>query len=185
MVRKAVSVKMPTLSTGSNKQESGFTLIELMVVAAVLLSVGMALAPSIGGFLRSKEISGAVRGVISSVSLAREMAIDGAASHELSYNSSSKSLTVKSVPDEEEDDDDESDETAKIQYRYVIPRGVELRYNDEDDWTMTFAPDGSCDGGELVLSDANGQERTVSVDPVLGRAELKSDDEDEGVESRE
>lgn len=145
---------------------AGFTLLELIIVLAILAMGSVLLIPSIGN-MSSRTFTAQVREVGALLNYARRTAVvTGQASR------------VQFSPDPA-DDDAEQTITARSELgrsQSWRARGIELAYEDstqrrsvvEEGVTITFFPEGGSTGGALILT-LDRREAVVSIDPFSGK----------------
>ena len=155
---------------------AGFTLLELLVVLAILAMGSVLLIPSIGN-MSSRTYTAQVREVSSLLNYARRTAVV-----------TGQAASAQFFPELE---DNESAQPAAQSARSDLgrdniwrARGIELAFEDsteqqidvEDGVTITFFPEGGSTGGSLILS-LDSRETVISIDPFSGkvRAEYADD----------
>lgn len=177
---------MPTLSTGSSDvpaQTTGFALIELLAVIAVLLAVGLAFLPQASGFIAFREVFGTARTIVSLARLARESAIDYGTEASLNFNATSGWLAVETQTQLDSAAQSDAEEAVLQMKRQVSPM-VTLEADaaenadaaedaDEDtSWSIDFHPDGTSSGGEITVLGRRNRSCIVEIDKITGKASL-------------
>ncbi len=158
MVRKAAKVRTATSPVGNNR---GFTILELLIVLAIMAVAYAMAAPKIGAGLQTLEARAAARALVSTLREARVQAI-------------SRRIDVAVVLDMDQRDYTVGGDTK----RHILPIGTELILDTAQSELLTsrsgairFFPDGSSTGGRITL--ALGTERQqISIDWLTGRAQI-------------
>lgn len=155
---------------------AGFTLLELIIVLAILAMGSVLLIPSIGN-MSSRTYTAQVREVSSLLNYARRTAVV-----------TGQAASAQFFPDLEEDD---SAEPAQQIVRSDLgrdnvwhARGIELAYEDsteqqpdiEEGVTITFFPEGGSTGGSLILT-LDKREAVISIDPFSGKVRTEYSDD--------
>ena len=131
-------------------QEHGFTLLELMVVVAVMGIVLAFTIPAIKTFNTSQDLKRASAGVRDQLTLAHEKAI-----------STGQTQTIRFMANFQNSDYHIWDGTTASP-SWKLPSGVTYDAGTTDTYRMTN--DGQClDSGLIILKNARGDKDTVSV----------------------
>ena len=158
----AVKVMTPTLVV-----ERGFTLLELMVVLAIVLIATGLIVPNLG-VLDSKAFDGDVRAAVSLLNYTRRLAIvDGSpqSAHFVTLDPNDKQFAEK-----------EMKARAARKSSWWVSNHVGLGFRQEqnqpeakrEDIIVTFFPQGGSTGGVLEFS-LNDFSAKLRIDPITGR----------------
>jgi len=140
-------------------QESGFTLLEMLVaitIAAIVLGVS---APAMQRLYKSSQYHGAVNDVVTLLSSARYLAIRSGSNEDVLINPQTREITlgdnIKALP-----------KSLQVE---VLGSG---ELNRDGAGVIRFYPDGGSSGGYVNLTQDNGMAVQVQVDWLLGRVSL-------------
>ncbi len=157
----------------SNVEQRGFTLLELLVVLAIIvLGVGL-IAPNIG-LTDNSAFTADVRQAAATLSYARRLAIVQATPVTAELHSGPEQATA----------DDAAPLSEELQQRHWRSEFTRLRYQDDvqpepeevQDVAITFFPQGGSTGGTLHFS-RNQRSAVIRVSPVTGRIRVAWDGE--------
>lgn len=166
--------------SAAERSAEGFTLLELIVVLAILAMGSLLVIPNITG-MSSRTFSAQVRETSVLLNYARRTAV---------VTGQPSTATFYVGPDRDESDDSssrvDSDNTRSRLGRDEswTSRGVELAYRDstdqltniEESVDITFFPEGGSTGGALILSQGT-RRAIVSVDPFSGKVNTEFPDD--------
>ena len=150
------------------KQQLGFTLLEIILVLAIIATASIMVVPNLGGF-EARTFSTQVRQAQSLLNYARRTAV-------ISGQASTVSFNV--LPADELAQADREEEYASLSN--IVAQwsggGVNLRFRDstdreieiEESTEVTFYPEGGSTGGTLLFAQ-EGQAGVINVDPFTGR----------------
>lgn len=155
-----VVVKMPTFPAETKKSDTGYTLLELLVVVAVI-SMAIALAPNVyARLVPSFQVRQFSNDIINEARSLRQRAVD------------ERMITWLAVR--------ENDNTLHLSNGFLaMPGGVELAFSDEKaiepnkDGTIYFYPNGMSSGGEVIVQ-KDTYEAVIAVDWISGAIGLVS-----------
>ena len=150
------------------KQQRGFTLLEIILVLAIIATASIMVVPNLGGF-EARTFSTQVRQAQSLLNYARRTAV-------ISGQASTVSFNV--LPADELAQADREEEYASLSN--IVAQwnggGLNLRFRDstdreieiEESTEVTFYPEGGSTGGTLLFTQEN-QAGVIDVDPFTGR----------------
>jgi general secretion pathway protein H len=149
------------------KQQRGFTLLEIILVLAIIATASIMVVPNLGGF-EARTFSAQVRQAQSLLNYARRTAV-------ISGQASTVSFNVLPA-----DEMAQADEEAYASLSNIVAQwngaGVNLRFRDSTDTEIeikgktevTFYPEGGSTGGTLLFAQED-QAGVIDVDPFTGR----------------
>jgi len=134
-----------------NPERRGYSLIELMVVLALILLVGAVVVPSLDSFMRDTNVKGAADLCVARLADARSFAIEEGRAYRFAASPDGKRIRIG--PDEV-DGSGNPLESPEIPPRIVqldLPQGITLspdgvQQSGDDGWIkiVTYLPDGTC-----------------------------------------
>ena len=175
---------MTLISATDRRQSGGFTLLELMIVLAILAMGSVLVIPGLSG-MDSRTFNAQVRAAGSLLNYARRTAVVTGRPAVASFESQPE----RSEAEESEAEEAEirTSEAARSTLGPDAPwssRGVEIAYRDstrqlvevEDTIDITFFPEGGSTGGELILT-LDDREAVIVIDPFSGRVRTELPDD--------
>ncbi len=139
----------------------GFSLLELLVVLAIIAAAMALVPPLISGFGESTELKGTARKLAAGLRSARNQAVMSQQDAQLTLDLEERRFSVTGDSRE-----------------YPLPEGARVKlytaqseFLDESRGSVRFFPDGSSTGGHITLSNAKVQ-YTVNVDWLTGRIKI-------------
>jgi general secretion pathway protein H len=149
------------------KQQRGFTLLEIILVLAIIATASIMVVPNLGGF-EARTFSAQVRQAQSLLNYARRTAV-------ISGQASTVSFNVLPADELAQADEEEYASLSNIVAQWN-GGGVNLRFRDstdreieiEEKTEVTFYPEGGSTGGTLLFAQED-QAGVIDVDPFTGR----------------
>lgn len=146
----------------------GFTLLEIILVLAIIATASILVVPNLGGF-EARTFSTQLRQAQSLLNYARRNAVVSGQASTVSFNVMSPDESERSGPA------DETVSLSNIVATWNGP-GVRLRFRDstdrevevEESTEVTFYPEGGSTGGVLLFAQAD-QTGVIDIDPFTGR----------------
>lgn len=146
------------MSSAGSPMARGFTLLELLVVLAVMGLIAALVVPRFAQGRPGIELERAARGLVADLRAARVQAI-----------ASNRAVALVLDP--------ERPGYRIGARRHALPEAAALSLDPPVERRIGFYPDGSSDGGRLTLR-LGARSRTVRVDWLLGRVELAEPSDD-------
>jgi general secretion pathway protein H len=155
------------MRTSRPGRQSGFTLLELIVVLILLGAAAAVVIPSFTGGFLGLQMETASRDLVTRMRQARVEAV-------------AKQSVYRIILGGEEQLDEAqyalADEYGRTLRSYNLPEGISLSL--EEPLTISFYPNGRSSGGRFGLRRDGGRELIIRVDPVTGFGKvLKSAEE--------
>ena len=155
------------MRTSRPGRQSGFTLLELIVVLILLGAAAAVVIPSFTGGFLGLQMETASRDLVTRMRQARVEAV-------------AKQSVYRIILGGEEQLDEAkyalADEYGRTLRSYDLPEGISLSL--EEPLTISFYPNGRSSGGRFELRRDGGRELIIRVDPVTGFGKvLKSAEE--------
>lgn len=144
---------------GVRAARPGFTLLELVIVLAILALLASASIPALASAHAMRDDGDATRAVLALLGNARDAALAGGRSVELWLDPATGRYWLQRPA---------GDATARIEGRLALPAGARLT-SDGPRARFRFAPDGPGDGW-LVVDEPGAPRRVITVDPWTGEA---------------
>jgi general secretion pathway protein H len=149
------------------KQQRGFTLLEIILVLALIATASILVVPNLGGF-EARTFSTQLRQAQSLLNYARRTAV-------VSGQASTVSFNVVAVDEIEQTDNKGYASLSNIVAQWN-GAGINLRFRDstdreieiEETTEVTFYPEGGSTGGTLLFTQAD-QTGVIDIDPFTGR----------------
>lgn len=157
----------------ARRRAAGFTLLELIIVLAILAMGSVLLIPSIGN-MSARTFTAQVREVGALLNYARRNAVV-----------TGQATGAQFFPDPERDADGQPSARSELgRSQDWRARGIELAYEDstgqrsevEDGVTITFFPEGGSTGGALILT-LDRRAALISIDPFSGKVRTEYSDD--------
>lgn len=157
------------------RYDRGFTLLELLIVLALIGLITAVAAPNFSGTLQSVQTRSAVKKVSAILRYARNQAVASQEIHRVVFDLDGRKVIFESAADSGA----EATSVKKIREDYTLPDRVtfqEARNRQGEietgEFIMEFYPAGNCSGGEVVLSGKPGQLYAIEVDFITGITEV-------------
>jgi general secretion pathway protein H len=156
------------------KQQRGFTLLEIILVLAIIATASVMVVPNLGGF-EARTFSAQVRQAQSLLNYARRTAV-------ISGQASTVSFNVLPAGEMAQVDEEEYASLSNIVAQWN-GAGVNLRFRDstgreieiEEKTEVTFYPEGGSTGGTLLFAQED-QAGVIDIDPFTGRVSSRDPD---------
>lgn len=161
---------------GDVQNNAGFTLLELIIVLAILAMGSVLLIPSIGN-MNSRTYTAQVREVSALLNYTRRAAV-------VSGRAASAQFFPASDEDEASQAPAQSARSELGRTQNWRARGIEFAFKDstqqrldvEEGVTITFFPEGGSTGGSLILT-LDRREAVISIDPFSGKVRTEYADD--------
>ncbi|OGW15010.1 MAG: type II secretion system protein GspH [Nitrospinae bacterium RIFCSPLOWO2_12_FULL_45_22] len=165
------------------RYQKGFTLVELLVVL-LLLGLMLALAgPRITSGLGSASLKSTARKIATTLRYARGQAVAKKTPHEVFFDNEAGVYGIEEVasrqdltsPSDSAGSPNPAEKTGNLQ-TFKLPEEIKLKENN----SITFYPNGSSSGGDVILSNQKGKGYLIEVDIITGLVRISRDEGTEG-----
>ena len=147
--------------------KNGITVIELMVVLAIIALMGILMAPAIGEWMDNYRIKQATRDVVSTLQLARMRAISARLEYRVVFNVANERYQL------ERGDLPSASTTWTLEGDVKsCPRSVDIDNTNFTSDIVEFNPDGSSSNGSIFIDNAKGKQYRIRV-TRLGRPAIQ------------
>ncbi len=160
--------------TSRSKQSRAYTLLELVLVLAIIASTLAMVAPSLSGFARGRRAEDAARQFIALTRWARSQAATDGVSYQLTVDPSLGQWKLNV----QDDTDSFTDTPGPFGRVFSVPEGVEIQCElpiVEGQQTITFDASGRCDTGTLHFVGFGSDVTVTCVAPIEVYRILKDD----------
>lgn len=160
-------------SDRENRQTRGFTLLEMVVVLTLIVAATVLAAPSFRNGLRTLELEGATRDLITRMKMARSEAVSKQQVFRLLFKEAGEQEQVEYLL---------TDDYESPLRSFHMPAGITvtsgLDQPREEALKVSFYPNGRSSGGLVVLTNGTGRTLEVEVDPVTGLGRVKKPEDE-------
>ena len=145
------------------RRSAGYTLIELVLVMAVLAVASMVTAPAVGRAVDGIRVRTEVAGIASFLRSVREQAVTRRQAHEVAFDAERRTLRVRRVGRDAVSGGETRRQLSSLLH---LESPTELR-------PITFMPQGGSSGGSFRIEAAGPRAYIITVDPLTGRVSTK------------
>lgn len=144
------------LAVTRKKNDSGFTIVELLIAITIVGVVMAASVPASIRFYESMQYRQAIRGVITTLSSARYKAVNSGKTQDVSINPDTNTVRLN-----------ERTTQLPLSFNIVVRAAREL--NRDGEGVFRFYPEGGSSGGDVEIARPNGSGVKITVDWLVGR----------------
>lgn len=145
-------------------QLRGYTLLELVLVLAIIATTIAAAAPVLSKFARGQRAEEAARQFVALTRYARSQAVADGATYQLAIDTNAGKWQLKVLEDESTETYGEA--SGPFAKQYSVPEGIEIQAEltaKDGQQAITFDSTGRCDTGTVRFS-GHGSEITVKCE---------------------
>lgn len=155
------------------KGEGGFTLLELLIVMALIgLLTGM-IVPKFSGTLLTLQTKSAVNKISAILRYARNQAVAKQQRHTVTFNLSAQSVTLTVSDSSAQTSQVQPEKVYKLPDKVSLYQGINIQGEVRTEtFTLVFYPAGNCSGGEIILQGKPGQLHHIKIDFITGIPEV-------------
>ena len=147
------------------RRRAGYTLIELVLVMAVLAVASMVAAPAVGRAVDGIRVRTEVAGIASFLRSVREQAVTRRQAHEVALDAEQRTLLVRRVG---------RDAISGGETRRQLSPLLHLKpLTGSFPQPITFMPQGNSSGGSFRIEATGPRAYVITVDPLTGRVTTK------------
>ena len=165
------------------RDKRGFTLLELLVVLAIVGIISALLAPRMIGSMSNVNLKTATKNIAAGLRYARSQATWERIPYRAVFDFEKNLVTIKAVEEDTEKDPQDhpaDDKDGEIPSKsYPLPEGVKLRAAvsgdeivDTQTFEILFFPSGGTSGGEVFLQNDRGKRTHIRVDFITGIVQI-------------
>ncbi len=163
---------MPTSPLGIRAtRDAGFSLLELLLVVTLIVAATVLLAPSFSEGMKSLEMKGAARDLITRMRQARSEAVATQQVFRVVFDDEPEQAAGYSI----------TDDYGQPIKRFDLPRGIRPQWEPRDaerELRVSFYPNGRSSGGAVVLAGERGRRVEIEIDPITGLARVKKPEDE-------
>lgn len=164
---------MSLLGMTRSTRDSGFSLLELMLVTGLIVAATVLLAPSFSNGMRSLEMQGAARDMVTRMRQARSEAVAKQKVFRIVFGETTPEETAGYAL---------TDDYGQPIKSFDLPRGIRPEWEPrpaEETREVSFYPNGRSSGGVITLLGDRGRRLRIEVDPITGLARVVRPEGDE------
>jgi type II secretion system protein H len=178
--------------SSSETRRAGFTLIEIMIVVAIMAVVMTMSVPMVYHMFRKEGMRKAVTEVVEVCSNARRQAIMSGTMSELIFHPKDRRFEISSAPARPKPENGEAPPitfgppthtsvdggTAGVLSERLIIEMLDvnlIEYKDADEVHVRFYPNGTCDEMTLILHSDQNEWRKISLEVTTSLADVETD----------
>jgi type II secretion system protein H len=181
MAERVAAAPMPILPTGINK-ETGFTMVELLVVLAVMAIISGAVIIAMGPALRDARLRTGCRTIMAALNYARSHAVTERTDTRVIFANDGNGVHVEEITADDRGEDVIRPVTTPAGRFHRLPDNVTMlvvkNSSVNENW-IRFTELGQAENALIRIDDNYGRTWTVVVDAITGRGEvLQAEDEE-------
>ena len=152
----------------SRMKNRGVTLIELVVVMVIIAIAAAFIAPNIGAWIPNYRLRGATRDIVSTLRTAQMKAVTTNLEYQVSFNPGSGSFILQYNTGTVASPVWIAEGTTQ-----TLPTGIQISAITFPGNNAQFNPNSTSSSGSIILRNAKGTQRTITLTPSTGRAKIE------------
>ncbi len=144
----------------SRDKKRGITLMELVVVMAIIAIGAVLLAPNIAAWIPNYRLRGASRDIVSALRTAQMKAISNNVEYDVVFNQAAGSYVIQHQ--------NTSDGPSQ-----TLPPGIVISGITFAGSKANFNTNSTSSGGSIILQNSKGNTKRISVTPATGRINVQ------------
>jgi type IV fimbrial biogenesis protein FimT len=149
------------------KNDKGVTLVELVVVFALIAILAVLMVPSVSPWLLNYRLRGATRDVVSTMRTAQMKAVSNNVRFRVNFNAADLGGTDRYVLQH-----DSGGIWVDVGALQTLPSGVTMNVGLLPDGRAVFNENSTSSGGSITLQNSKGSTRTITLSSVTGRVSI-------------
>ena len=143
--------------------KKGITLMELIIVMAIIALGAVLMVPNIGAWLPNYRLRSAARDIVSTMRLAQMKAVSTNVPYTVTFDEGNNAYIVQYQTTAGLKDDGATQ---------LLPTGITMAINFGGPNFAVFNPNSTSSSGNLRLQDSKGGQRTVTLLPTTGKIKI-------------
>ena len=147
-------------------KKTGVTLIELIIVMAIIAIGATFLVPAIGSWIPNYRLKGAVRDIVSILRVAQMKAVSTNMEYRVKFNQSKGNyiLQYRTTAGGSWINDGEEKK---------LPTGIQIADLEPDDFEAQFNPNSTSSAGSIVLRNTKSIQKRITISSSTGRVNVE------------
>jgi prepilin-type N-terminal cleavage/methylation domain-containing protein len=150
-----------------NINKKGITLMELIIVMAIIAMGAVLMVPNIAAWLPNYRLRSATRDIVSSMRVAQMKAVSNNVMYRVSFNSGNNNYVLQRQTTSGVNNFVNEGETQPL------PSGITFDSISFGGGLVVFNPNSTASSGNMVLKNPKGTQKTISVLSTTGRVRVE------------
>ena len=146
-------------------KKKGVTLIELVVVMAIIAIGAVMVAPNIGAWIPNYRLRSSTRDIVSALRTAQMKAISMNTQYQVAFNPGAGSYILQYQ--------DTGGNWINEGVTQALPSGIQISGMTFPGNNATFYPNSTCSDGSITLVNPKGTSKTIALTFSTGRAQIQ------------
>lgn len=144
--------------------KSGVTLIELVIVIAIIAIGALLLVPNMGPWIQNYRLRTAARDIVSTLRTAQMKAVSNNMTYQVSFNVGAGTYVLQR---------NTGGVWVEEGAAQTLPTGIRINDPAPTNNPLTFSPNSSSNGGTVTVKNTRNSERKITVLPSTGRITIQ------------